>query len=277
MGALTSSALDNVAREIFDVLDTGGQIAPFTPRLGSFTNEDAYAVTARVRELREARGERPVGRKIGFTNRTIWSEYGVFAPIWGYVYDRTVHDLGDAGNEFALEHLAEPRIEPEIAFKLRSAPRAGMTPEELLSAIEWVTHGFEIVQSIYPAWKFSAADSIAAGGLHGALLLGPQRVAPGPSAEWLRALRSFEIDLYREEEIIDRGQAANVLDGPLHALLHVIDVLESDPHNPSLSAGEIVTTGTLTRAFPVLPGERWSTVLHGVGLSGIGVRFRSAA
>ena len=55
--------------------------------------KDAYNVTAAVRAQREARGERPIGRKIGFTNRTIWEEYGVYAPIWGYVYDRTVRDL----------------------------------------------------------------------------------------------------------------------------------------------------------------------------------------
>lgn len=234
---------------------------------------EAYAVAARVRAEREGRGERAIGRKIGFTNRTIWNEYGVFAPIWGYMYDRTVHDLTDVANGFALAHLAEPRIEPEIVFKLRSAPRAGMTPDELLDAIEWVTHGFEIVQSVFSGWKFSAAEAIAAGGLHAALLLGDQRVTPQPSAGWLPALCSFDIDLYREEERIDRGRAANVLDGPVYALLHLIGLLESDPYNPPLAAGEIITTGTLTRAFPVAPGERWSTALHGIDLNGIAARF----
>ena len=56
----------------------------------SFSEADAYAVTAKLRELRMARGEKPVGRKIGFTNRNIWAEYGVFQPIWGDVYDTTV-------------------------------------------------------------------------------------------------------------------------------------------------------------------------------------------
>ena len=38
-------------------------------------------------------------------------------------------------------------------------------------------------------------------------------------------------------------------------------------------AGEIVTTGTLTRALPVAAGETWRTELKGVGLDGIEVRF----
>jgi hypothetical protein len=30
-----------------------------------------------------------------------------------------------------------------------------------------------------------------------------------------------------------------------------------DPVNSSLATGDIVSTGTLTRAFPILAGERW--------------------
>jgi 2-oxo-3-hexenedioate decarboxylase len=40
-----------------------------------------------------------------------------------------------------------------------------------------------------------------------------------------------------------------------------------------LAAGEIVTTGTLTRAFPVKAGEIWSTRLYGLPLDGIAIRF----
>jgi 2-oxo-3-hexenedioate decarboxylase len=270
---MTSTAVADLAQEILDALDRQVQIAPFSGRLDAFSNDDAYAVIARMRKLREARGEHVVGRKIGFTNRNIWSEYGVFAPIWGYMYDTTAHDLSNLGDGFSLAPFSEPKIEPEIAFKLRTAPRSGMSPADLLGSIEWVAHGFEIVQSIFPGWKFTAADSIASNGLHGAFLLGTQRVAPGNRDEWTRILESFEIELHRDGEHSDRGHAANVIDGPLHALLHLIELLQHDPHNPPLAAGEIITTGTLTRAFPALPGQRWNTVLHGIPLDGISVTF----
>ncbi len=268
---MMSTAVADIAKETLDALDRQVQIAPFSERLAAFGVDEAYAVVGSMRELREARGERVVGRKIGFTNRRIWSEYGVYAPIWGYAYDTTVHDLSKVGGGFSLDAFSEPRIEPEVAFKLRTAPRSGMEPAELLESIEWVTHGFEIVQSIFPGWKFTAADSIAANGLHGALLLGQQRTAPEDRNEWTRKLESFEIELCRDGEQTDRGHASNVLDGPLHALLHLIDVLQHDPHNPPLAAGEIITTGTLTLAFPASRGQRWNTVLHGIPLDGISV------
>jgi 2-oxo-3-hexenedioate decarboxylase len=264
------SAVTEIAAEALQVLGTGHQVDPFSRRFPEVGLKESYRVTAELRRLREARGEQVVGRKIGFTNRTIWREYGVFAPIWGYVYDTTIHDLAMAGENFSLKGFAEPRIEPEIIFGLASAPSAGMDERQLLGCIEWVAHGFEIVQSIFPGWRFIAPDTVAAYGLHGALLVGSHH---REIAQWEHDLTSFEIDLHLNGELIDHGRAANVLNGPLFALRHLVDVLASDRFNPSLAAGEIVTTGTLTRAFPVTPGQRWHTQLKGIALPGAKLSF----
>jgi 2-oxo-3-hexenedioate decarboxylase len=265
--------LETIAREGFAVLGTGRQIAPFSERFPAFDLQGAYQAAALVKGMRESRGELPVGRKIGFTNRTIWAEYGVYAPIWGYVYNRTVFNLAEIGETFSLSGLAEPRIEPEIVFKLAAAPAPGMDQKALLACIDWVAHGFELVQSIFPRWKFSAPDTVAAYGLHGALLIGPRHPVAGQSEIWGRNLPNFEIDLKRAGTVMDHGCAANVLSGPVSVLRHLVDVLGHDRINPPLSAGEIVTTGTLTRALPVGPGETWTTELTGIALEGICVRF----
>ena len=78
---------------------------------------------------------RPQGR---FTNSRIWDEYGVRAPNWGYVYDRTVHDLAKT---LSLAPYAEPKIEPEIIVGLCAVPSPGMDDAALLSCIGWVAHG----------------------------------------------------------------------------------------------------------------------------------------
>ncbi len=265
--------VDSIAAEAFAVVRSGRQIAPFSGRYPGLQMEDAYRVTDAVRRKRETSGERPVGRKIGFTNRTIWAEYDVHAPIWGHVYDRTVHDIADTGDGFSLARLAEPRIEPEIMFGLATAPVRGMDDHSLLGCIEWVAHGFEIVQSAFPGWKFQATDTVAACGLHGALLVGIRHPVAPRRAEWERELSTLEIDLYRNGTFVDRGRASNVLDGPVSALRHLIDLLAADPVNSPLAAGEIVTTGTLTRAFPVAAGEVWSTQLLGTPLTGARIRF----
>ncbi|MEX2629144.1 MAG: hypothetical protein WD341_04330 [Tistlia sp.] len=269
-----SAALDGIAGELVGLLGSGRQIRPFSQREGGLGLADAYRVTDRVRRLRMARGETPVGRKIGFTNRTIWDEYGVHAPIWGPVYDSTVRDLAAVAGGFALAGLAEPRLEPEIVLGLARAPEPGMDEAALLGCLEWVAHGFEIVQSVFPGWVFAPADTVAAFGLHGALLVGPRRPVPAAGqGAWLASLAGFEIELWRDGALMDRGRAANVLDGPLSALRHLVGLLAEDPVNPPLAAGELVTTGTLTRALPIAPGERWQTRLSGIALEAIEVRF----
>jgi 2-oxo-3-hexenedioate decarboxylase len=264
-----------VAAEVFATLDTGRQIEPFSARIGGFGLDDAYRVTAAVRKMRETRGELPVGRKIGFTNRTIWSEYNVYAPIWGYLYNRTVHHLAEIGDTFSVANLVEPRIEPEIVFSLAEAPTPDMDERTLLASVDWVAHGFEIVQSIFPGWRFAAPDTVAAFGLHGALLIGPPHPIAPRAEHWSRALSTFAIDLKCDDKPVAHGHASNVLGGPVSSLRHLVELLSRDRINPPLAAGEIVTTGTLTRALPVAPGETWTTELTGISLDSIRVRFVS--
>jgi 2-keto-4-pentenoate hydratase len=264
--------IDGIAAEVIATLGSGRQIAPFSERASGLTIEEAYGVTALLARAFGERGETIVGRKIGFTNRTIWPEYGVYAPIWGFVTDRTLRELATAPT-FPLSGLTEPRIEPEIVFGLAQSPAPDMDDVALTACIDWVAHGFEIVQSPFPGWKFAPADTIACNALHGALLVGLRHAFKPRAGEWLRELAAFEIELERNGELADRGHAANVLDSPFLALRHLVKVLAQDPVNPPLKAGEIVSTGTLTRALPVAPGETWRTHLNGIALEGIELRF----
>ncbi len=271
--SLDTATLAAIAGESLAALDARQQITPFSARIDGFRLTDAYRVGADVRARRVARGERPVGRKIGFTNRTIWAEYDVWAPVWGTMYNSTVQRLADADARFSLDRMIDPRIEPEIVFGLAHAPEAGMDEAALLGCVDWVAHGYEIVQSIYPDWKFTAADTVAAFTLHGALLIGQPRSVDDDPAGWRAALSSFEVTLSCDGAEADRGQAANVLGGPLSALRHLVELLAQDSAQPPLAAGEIVTTGTVTRALPIKPGQRWQTRLNGLALPGLDVRF----
>jgi hypothetical protein len=90
----------------------------------SFDEERAYSIASEVHERRLGRGEKPVGRKIGFTNRAIWAQRGLAAPIWGYMYDSTVHYAGAGPAQVDIGHLIQPRIEPEIQLHFARTPPA---------------------------------------------------------------------------------------------------------------------------------------------------------
>jgi 2-oxo-3-hexenedioate decarboxylase len=228
-------------------------------------------------------GWRRVGRKIGFTNREIWDQYGVYEPILGYMYDRTVSwvqdrtwDVDGWGDEarLGLDGLSQPLIEPEIVFQFREAPPMTDDPVALLGAIDWVGHGFEIVQCHFPGWRFNVADTVADGGLHGRYVAGGGISTAGRDLSRLaEQLAAFRIRLYRNGVQTREGGGGLVLGSPLKALAHAMRLLESLPGHPGIEAGEIVTTGTLTDAMPVVAGETWSTRIYGLPINGISLRF----
>jgi 2-oxo-3-hexenedioate decarboxylase len=248
-------------QDLLDYRDSG-RLWPETVANPAFPDLSvAYQAALAVRELRLARGEVQRGFKIGFTNRGIWPRYNVFAPIWGFVWNSTLSsgDTGDAA--VSLAGLCQPRIEPEAVFGMKATPRADASLDDLFGALAWVAPGFEIVQSHRPGWKFAAPDTVADGGLHGHLLVG-QKVPVGALARNAQELQAVlahtRLGLHRNGSLVEEGMGANVLDDSLRALHYFLQELRACPGAPDLQAGDVVTTGTWTDAWPVEPGERWS-------------------
>jgi 2-keto-4-pentenoate hydratase len=224
----------------------------------------AYERALSVRQLRMARGERPRGYKIGFTNRQIWQRYNVFEPIWGTVWDTTLA-LCEGTGDVSLAGLCQPRLEPECVIGLRETPPAQPTLDDLLACIEWIAPGFEIVHTHLAGWKFTAADTVADAGLHGRLLVGPRVAASevgSDAAAFTARLAASRVVLRRGPERIDEGCGANVLDSPLHALRYFLQALRNCPGWPDLQSGDVVTTGTWTDAWPVAVGETWTAAFE---------------
>ena len=235
----------------------------------------AYQDALRVRALRMARGELPVGFKIGFTNRGIWPRYNVYAPIWGTVWNSTL-TLCEGAGELSLAHTCQPRIEPETVFGMKSRPAPDASLDDLFAAIAWVAPGFEIVDSHLPGWKFAAPDAVADGSLHARLLIGrktPVRELAQSSGQLHEVLAAAAVTLRRGEQVVDQGRGANVLDSPIKALHHFLAELRQCPGAPDLRPGDVVTTGTWTDAWPVASGESWSAEFS-APLPGLQVSFR---
>jgi 2-oxo-3-hexenedioate decarboxylase len=253
-----------LAEELIELHRSPREVAPFSARYPGLTPAAGYEAARALHEHRLAQGWKPAGRKIGFTNRTLWARYGVHEPMWGMVYDRTLLLAKDQRCTVSLAGLVQPRIEPEICFKLKSAPRPG----RLRESIEWVAHSIEIVQCHHPAWTVTISDCTADNGLHGRLVVG----SPVPFTDPDK-LPQVETRLFREGKLVDRGTGANVLGSPLLSLGHLVELLARQPGAMPLAAGEIVTTGVLTDAHPVSPGETWSTEITGLPLPGLRITF----
>ena len=271
---MTRPAIDAIADRLIAAYDGATTLASFGAREPGFDVAAAYDVLAEIERRRRAQGWKAAGRKIGFTNRTIWARYGVYQPMWAHVWTHTVRLVAAGSATLSLARLVQPRIEPEVVFKLNAPVPATDDADAILGCIEWIAPGFEIVQSHFPDWKFTAADCTAAFGLHGALVVGaPVAITAQNRAAIAAGLPTFTLQLRHGGTLIDTGTGANVLGSPAFALAHLARVLATQPWAPPLAAGEVVTTGTVTDAWPVASGETWASDYGTLGLSGLTVTF----
>jgi 2-oxo-3-hexenedioate decarboxylase len=265
---MTAAGITALADRLLVALDRADCIPLPSAQADGLALGKAYAVAQRLAQLRTERGERPIGWKIGFTNRSIWDRYGVHAPIWGPVWDSTVALLDATNARVSLGGFSQPRLEPEIVFGFARAPAAGMSLDELRGCLDWVAHGFEIVHTHFADWRFTLPDTVADFALHGCMRVGPRvevRNWPTLAAD----LSALQVELSCDGVVKDRGVGKVVLDGPLHALKQWIDAMAITTPAWRVAAGEFVTTGTITDAWPLAPGQHWQTRLSDARLAGL--------
>ena len=237
------------------------------PSANGFDLDAAYAMETEIVRLREAAGQSAVGRKVGFANKALWRILKLDTVVWAHMFHDTVHHAEQGVAELAVSHLRAPKIEPEIVMKLRN-PETGIG----LEGVEWIALGFEIVDCPYPDWKFQPVDFVAAWGLHAALIVGaPQAVTPASIETLSRQLADFKLALSRNNEMVDEGAGKNCLRSPALCLEELAKAATA--RGDALQPGEIISTGSLTSAQPIVAGEEWRAELNGLPLASLRVHF----
>lgn len=265
---------DELAARLLAAFDAGTQMPPITAADPAFDVPAAYDVLAEIDRRRRARGWQPVGRKIGFTNRTLWPRYNVDRPMWAHVWRETLVETIDGRAEFSLAGTCEPRIEPEVVLGIGAAVPPQGDARAILGSVAWIAAGFEVVQSPFPLWKFAPPDCTAAFGMHRALVVGPRLALNDALRDALVGrLPACRLTLRKEGAVVEEGVGANVLDSPALALGHLVRLLAAQAAMPPLVPGEIVTTGALTDAWFVAPGETWSSDYGELGVTGLQLGF----
>src|SRR5580658_7786203 len=122
--------------ELLQARDDGGLVANPSQVGFDLSLEDAYLIGHALHGRLVAGGFKPAGRKIGFTNRALWEQFQVSAPIWAHTYEQTIHFAHDGNLRLSLAGMIAPRLEPEVVLKL-SAPvsPAQSSPEALAHCI----------------------------------------------------------------------------------------------------------------------------------------------
>jgi 2-oxo-3-hexenedioate decarboxylase len=240
-----------------------------TARNPTFTLDEGYGVESELRRLRLAEGRSVVGVKVGFANRAVWRALRLETLVWAAMYDDTVRYAMGGHAALSVTRMTSPKIEPEIVMKL-ARPVDGSDAAAALASVEWIALGFELIDCVFPDWKFQPADFVASYGLHSALVVGePARLTADLIPGLVGELSQFGVKLSRNGEIVEEGGGRNVLKSPALCLAELAGAIARRPGAEPLGAGRLVSTGTLTTSQPCAVGERWSAAVEGLGVDAL--------
>ena len=264
----------DIARELL-LARSNRQILPalLTARDHGFDLPAAYAVEGEIVRLRRAEGQSTVGRKVGYANKAVWRALKLETLVWAHMYDDTVQHAPRNEATLGLGRTVAPKIEPEMVFKLRRPLDGTSDAAAALDAVEWIALGFEIIDCPFAAWKFQPPDFVAAFGLHAALVVGePKPVEATAIPALVDQLAQFTLRLSRNGEIVGEGGGKNSLRSPALCLGELAGAIARRMPEEPLSAGELVSSGTLTESRVIAAGESWTATVDGIDLPPLTLR-----
>lgn len=253
-------------------------VQPVANVLGDLSLTDAYGLQGQLQERALQGGWRLAGHKVGMTNRAGWDKLGISDPVWGPIYDQTVHHV-DTGSTAPFSGLISPMIEAEIAFGVRETPSGNIdTPDDLLPFIDWMAIAVEVIDCHLPQWELTPVNALSDFFFHAALLVGkPQPLDGVVDLDAALGTAKITVEISRDGETTSlEGVGANVLGSPLASLATLVRLLH-EAGDPPLQAGEIVTTGTFTPPESVFIGDELSLTIDGVEVPPMQVRLVEGA
>ena len=207
------------------------------------TLDDAYATQTALLSRRLARGERPVGLKLGFTSEAKMRQMGVDELIVGQLTDGM--QVPDDGT-IDLGALIHPRVEPEVAFLVGSDVDLADPEVDLEAAISGVTVGLEIIDSRYDGFRFDLPRVVADNTSAAVFVLGTWR--PLDEVD----LGDLPVTMRIGDDVVARGTTAAILGHPLHTLPRLVAL--GRRFGLQIPAGSVVLAGAATEAVPLRPG-----------------------
>ena len=231
-------------------------IPPLISEDASLTIDDAYRISLGILDRRLQDGEKVVGKKIGVTSKAVQDMLGVHQPDFGFLTDR----MWVSGEiDIAAHGLIQPRAEAEIAFILKSDLNGpGVTAEDVLAATESIAPCFEIVDSRIEDWKIGIIDTVADNASCGVFVLGEARVDPRGVD-----LPQLHCTVAKNGRALSEGYGSAVQGSPLQAVAWLANTLGA--HGVTLSAGDVILSGSLVPLEPAKSGDVFEMELHGIG------------
>ena len=238
---------------------------PFTDTHPALDADWGYRVQDLDRADRLVAGERHVGAKLGLTSRAKQRTMGVEQPVVGFLTDAMRLCAGAV--EQVLDRTAQPRVEPEVAFRLTRDLDRPLTPWTAGQAVDAVAVAVEVIDSRYAGFGFRLPDVVADNTSAAGFLVGRWQ-----HRRTVEDLSTAGCLLSVDGVVAHTATGAAILGHPLRALVHLSEHLAR--RGERLPAGALVLAGALTDAVPVRPGSVYRAEIRGLGAVELAPRRR---
>ena len=249
--------INDVASELFDSLKQQKIIQPLTDRYPEIDIKDAYQISRQFLSLREAVGEKVIGKKIGVTSSVVQEMLGVDQPDFGFLTDAM---RVQNRSTFSIEDsLIQPRAEAEIAFILKEdlfGP--GVSKEDVIAATDKILPCFEIVDSRIENWNIKIEDTVADNASCGIFILGEGHCSPEKFS-----MEELSVEVTKNGKFLSAGQGSAVQGHPAQAVAWLANTLGE--YDIPVLKGEVILSGSLVPLEPAKAGDKFSMELKGVG------------
>ena len=235
-----------VARRVLAAYDarTPDRIPPPTTDLAS---PEAYSLQDEVVRLREQRGEKVIGYKVGCTSRAVREQLGVAEPVFGRLFDSGCFPSGVYLAHASFANLA---VEGELAVRLsRDLAGTAVSVEDCLGAMGALLPVIELHHHALPRGGSPGAWLVACNGMHAGFVL-PEGEARGP----LRSDLTYGLSIRINGETVAATGDLGLVAGPVRSLRWLAGRLAA--FGRRLAKGQLVLTGSPLKLYPVSPGSR---------------------
>jgi 2-keto-4-pentenoate hydratase len=211
------------------------------------TIAQAYELQQQIARLRERRGERIIGYKVGCTSKVIQEQLCIHEPIFGRIFDTHCHA---SGARLSGANYANLAIEGELAVRLaRDLPEPPLADEECADAIEAVFPVIELHHYRLRSHRPCCQELIASNGMHAGLVW-VEEGGGGPCSP----AKGCEITVRIETGSSGIVSQSTAISRPLGSLRWLACRLAE--YGLRLARGQVVLTGSPMKLFPVTPGNR---------------------
>ncbi len=243
---MENSVIQKIAQTLHNARLSGKSLPQFSKEISDFKREDAYSIQEIGIKMREIAGERVIGLKMGLTSEGKRKQMNLDAPLYGVLTDKMkVENKGT----FQLKGSIHPKIEPEVAFFIKSELSGSVSREDVLNATESVCAAMEILDSRYDGFKyFSMEDVISDNSSSSHYILGPKFV------DFKKIdLKNLKMQMSVDGEVVMEGNSREISDDPVISVIQLAELLAL--RGKSIPAGTFVLAGAATAAVALKAGS----------------------